>query len=56
MQALGLASVRYFSQLLPLPLEWLHADDSETRLLAAQVCFPCKLLSKHAFGLGPISL
>ena len=39
-QALGLASVRHFSQLLPLLLEWLPATDAETRLLAAQVLMP----------------
>lgn len=38
MQALGLATVRHFSQLLQLLLEWLAASDAETRLLAAQVC------------------
>ena len=37
LQALGLASVRYFSQLLPLLLEWLHANGIETRVLAAKV-------------------
>jgi len=36
-QALGLANVRHFSQLLPLLLDWLHASDAETRLLAVQV-------------------
>ena len=46
LQALGLATVRHFSQLLPLLLEWLAATDAETRLLAAQVLIasPCPLL------------
>ncbi len=40
LQALGLATVRHFSQLVPLLLEWLAATDAETRLLAAQVLIP----------------
>ena len=34
---MGLASVRYFSRLLPLLLEWLHAVDLDTRLAALPV-------------------
>lgn len=34
---MGLASVRHFSRLLPLLLEWLHAPDMDTRLAAAPV-------------------
>ncbi|BDA44453.1 Uncharacterized protein At2g39910 at C-terminar half [Coccomyxa sp. Obi] len=37
LQAMGLASVRHFSRLLPLLLEWLHAPDLDTRLAAAPV-------------------
>ena len=37
LQAMGLASVRHFSRLLPLLLEWLHAPDMDSRLAAAPV-------------------
>ena len=33
-QAMGVASVRSFSRLLPLLLEWVHAPDQDTRLAA----------------------
>lgn len=36
-QAMGLASVRFFSRLLPLLLEWVHAPDMDTRLAALPV-------------------
>ena len=50
-QALGLATVCHFSQLLPLLLEWLAASDAETCLLAAQVCISAigRLLSGQSF-------
>ena len=34
LQAMGLATVRAFSRLLPLLLEWVHAPDLDTRLAA----------------------
>jgi hypothetical protein len=35
-QAMGLATVRHFSRLMPLLLEWIHAPDLNTRLAALQ--------------------
>ncbi|KAK9915551.1 hypothetical protein WJX75_000610 [Coccomyxa subellipsoidea] len=37
LQAMGLASVRSFSRLLPLLLDWVHAPDVDTRLAALPV-------------------
>ena len=34
LQAMGLATVRAFSRLLPLLLEWVHAPDLDTRIAA----------------------